>query len=153
MTGPQLSPVSSLLPLAHPPGRMASSSCTDPLFRRLRRAIFSGRCALVSKPLRGWLLPSGWGVAGRVWTSTRFHRNLWTTPQKLSPLLFSLIENSILPSEYISICNDSHVCTYSGNLCHPHGDRSSTRRDVISVGLTPWHLIQCQEHGRKSNLL
>lgn len=101
------------------PGRMASSSCTQSLFRGLA-VLFSLADVLVSKPLRGLAPTQRLGCSGRSGLQRRFHRNLFGRPtQKLSLCYFSLIENNILPSEYISICNDSHVHAYSINLCHP----------------------------------
>lgn len=140
--GPQLSPVSSLLSSGSP--RSWEDGLlflhTFPL-QSLRPCYSLWQMCWSPNPSEGWLLPRGRGCSGEgPPLQQRFHRNLFGQPtQKLSPLLFSLIENNILPSEYISIRNDSHVCTYLGNLCHPHGDGSSTRGRHI-YGAHPAHL-------------
>ena len=140
-------------PAPSAPARMAFSSCTLSLFRAFAHTIHSARCAGLQTPQGAGSYPGVGGVSGRVLPfNDASIETFLDDPCKNCPLCYFLIENNILPSEYISVCKDSHVCTYSGNLCHPHGDRSSLR-GIISVGLTLhiWHLIQCQEHGRKES--
>ena len=107
---------------------MAFSSCTLSLFRAFAHTVRSARCAGLQTPQGAGSYPGVGGVSGRVLPFNDASIEAFLDdPCKNCPFCYFLIENNILPSEYISVCKDSHVCTYSGNLCHPHGDRSSLR--------------------------